>query len=495
MGLKFPSFFRDKEVITEIQEMKNVITEIRTLIPDKVFIEREGSNYEYSEEMPGGRFRLQSLINGFYSHQNFIELFYCLPEIFAPIHEIASRVADANWQLKRSYKDSEDMVDYKNDAFNRLFSSPNPTQSFRQFVYESVCYEILTGKQLWFFNRPDYLEDTMENVITWSNLPAGKIKAKLKQNVDPYTATEINDYAEYWFTPNQNGGNRTFPTNQVQCVLNLSMEKRWDINCTMSYLLGADKAIKNLIPVYEARGVIYIKRGALGFIVSKKSDDSGNIALTKAEKEEAQREFNNTYGIIGGRDTVSVTALPVDFIKTAGSIQELQPFDETLADAVAIYATLRVPRHLVPSKDQSTFSNADADMISFYDDVIIPWAQKYAQIWTKAFKLSDTRRYICPDFSHISVLQGKRTENAKVEETMGKVWYQRWTSSVCTLNDWIRATDGNAVTGNPLFDKKIFELSKEELDLLKSYVNLKQNASTTQKDTTTKNNSASDSVQ
>lgn len=70
-------------------------------VPEKVFIEREGENYFYSFEEPNHHF--YNLLDGFYSKQNFIELFYTLPEVFAPVHEIARRVADANWQLCKDW--------------------------------------------------------------------------------------------------------------------------------------------------------------------------------------------------------------------------------------------------------------------------------------------------------------------------------------------------------------------------------------------------------
>jgi hypothetical protein len=90
-------------------------------IPEKVFI---GPYYEWSEQEPASlKLGVYNLLNGFYSSQNFIELFYSVPEVFAPVHEIASRVADATWQLK---KDWNDEVDYKDADFNRLFTQPNP---------------------------------------------------------------------------------------------------------------------------------------------------------------------------------------------------------------------------------------------------------------------------------------------------------------------------------------------------------------------------------
>ena len=48
--------------------------------------------------------------------------------------------------------------------------------------------------------------------------------------------------------------------------------------------------MSNLIAVYEARNVIYVKRGGLGFIVSKKTDATGSIALTDDEKEQLLKQ-------------------------------------------------------------------------------------------------------------------------------------------------------------------------------------------------------------
>ena len=64
-----------------------------------------------------------------------------------------------------------------------------------------------------------------------------------------------------------------------------------------SQLSGAHLAIKNLIPVYEARGVIYIKRGALGFLVSKKSGRKRIDFVNQGRKKMKHRpDFQNTYG-------------------------------------------------------------------------------------------------------------------------------------------------------------------------------------------------------
>jgi hypothetical protein len=420
-------------------------------------------NYEYSGDAPAALNRtIDSLLYGQYSQSNFINLFYCLPEIFAPVNEIASRVADAVWQLRRN---QDDAVDYKDKDFNRLFSQPNPLMSHKQLVWQAVCYELLTGANLEFFNKPSTLADDYTNILTWSNMPTHKVATNKKKGVDPYTATSLSDFVSSYSI-----GTRIFDPANVLAIANHDLNSGNEVDKFLSPLCGAKLAIRNLLPVYEARGVIYIKRGALGFIVSKKSDMSGTISLTPNEKKDAQREYSHSFGLSAGQNQVGVTSAPVDFIKTSMSIQELQPFDETLADAVAIYKVLRVPRHLVPSKDTSTFNNADADMKSFYGDVIIPLANKYAQNWTNHFKIPN--RYIYADFSTVAILQEDRKEKASVDQINGNVWLQRWTSGVCTLNDWIKANEGDVGVGR-IYENKIFDLTADEVATVKNIINLK----------------------
>lgn len=450
-----------------------VSTETRSLeAPQKVFVQQEGPYYEYSDtEPPGVRNRVHDLINGLYSSQNFIELFTCLPEVFAPVHEIASRVSDAVWELRKEWNDE---IDYKNEYFNKLFSQPNPFMAMKQHIYQAVCYEILTGRQLFYFNRSKLLGEGIEGVFTWSNLDASTRAEKVK-GVDPYTITDLKEFIKFWYNRNANGQVRKFDTEDVLQFLNYDLDgrKQYDPNCVKALIKGAEKAISNLIPVYEARGVIYIKRGALGFMVSKKGDASGLVSLTRLEKEDARREMDNTYGLTGGKATVGITDAPLEFIRTALSIAELQPFDETAADALAIYKVLRVPRHLAPLKDNSTFSNADADMKSFYGDVIIPWAVRYAEAFTNFFKID--RHYIVADYSHVPALQVNQKEESAVNKTIAETWVMKFKNGMCSLNEAIVGMDGTPGSG-PIYEDKIFELSPEDQDTVIKILKLQPDA-------------------
>lgn len=452
-------------------------------VPEKVFIEREatqlpggGGSYEYSAIEPAnfrGGYDIDDILYGAYGRQNFITLFYCLPEIFAPVNEIASRVAEATWQLCSTANDS---VDYKNKAFNRLFENPNPLMTMREFVWQSVCYKILTGANFQYLNKPSTLPDEADSILSWWNTPTHQVNIDKKKNVDIYSATSIDDFVSH-FTVSEAGNKRTMDVKNVIPFIKFDLQQGNQIDKFKSDLKGAEIAIKNLLPVYEARGVIYIKRGALGFLVSKKSDNSGLISLTPKEKSEAQREYQGTYGLVTGKNQVGVSSAPVEYIPTSMSIQELQPFDETLADANVIYKVLRVPKHFVPSKDSSTFNNADSDTVAFYDDVIFPMANILAQGWNK--KIVFPNRYIKPDFSHKSVLKSNKKDDAAVNKTNGSTMLERWTNGVITLNDWIMSFDGDKGTGD-IYEKKIFDLSPEQINLVKNIINLKSNGTTPQ---------------
>src|SRR5690606_24969072 len=104
------------------------------------------------------------------------------------------------------------------------------------------------------------------------------------------------------------------------------------------------------------------------------------------------------------------------------------------------------------------------------------------------------RRYIWADFSLIPELQENRKEKAEVDKTNGAVWLQRWQNGVCSLNEWISSWDGEKGTGD-IYEKKIFELSEEEVQQVKNYINLKSNGNTSPEDTGVKETSGSDSVQ
>lgn len=408
----------------------------------------------------------RSLIYGGNASHNFIELFHCIPEIFAPIHAIASRIANADFQLRRS---NNDKIIYDNEDWNRLFSTPNPLQHFRELIYEAIVYEYVTGNSYLFFNTPSQIGYKYQNVAAIWNLPANEIEPVTYKKIKLFTATTIEDLIQTYKLDDNN----KFDPNNVLHIRAINLN--WDDRKIKgkSPLLSADKAIANLIAVYEARNVIYTKRGALGAVVSKKSDESGLIPLGKGEKDKIRNEMDATYGVTNGRSPFVVTDQPVDFIRFGMSIAELQPFEETLADAAAIYGALNVPFELAPKKEQTTFSNLETAERSLYQNVIIPKANNIMQSLTNKLGFNEARLYLHASFDHVDALQENKKEKAEVDKVNGDTYQQRFLNGVCTLNEWVIATGNDKVTTNPLYDKRLLEMDELELAQVKSVLQMK----------------------
>lgn len=447
---------------------------LQTRHPSGYYQNTQGT-HSYSLTYPGYGNRepdwktIFGVIWGERSDTNMIELFHSIPEIYSAVDAVASRVADAVWLLKKDFKkDANAAIDYDDPFFNKLFSNPNPLFTGKALIYQAVCYEICTGKQYFYANISDSLLFDYKNISSFWSLPADKIKIEHPKKIKLFSSTELTDIVTGYRLDSEN----FFPPEKVLPLHRTNLKWEDKYLCGRSPLLAADKAIANLIAVYEARNVIYTKRGALGAIVSKKGDASGLIPLTPKEKESVRADMGGTYGVTGNREPVQVTDVPVDYIRFGMSIQELQPFDETKADTEAIYAVLGVPQELMPSKSGVTFENQIQAERKFYNAVIIPTAKRYAEAFTTFFRLADSRRYIDVDFSHVDVLQENKKEKSEVETAYGNIYLQRFTNGICTLNDWVKST-GNDEMALPIYKKKLFEMTPEELAQVSEILKLK----------------------
>lgn len=441
----------------------------------RIYVENTPYGHEWSFTAPAHIMEpdnelLRHTMEALKDPKNCLVLFDVMPEIFAPVNEIATRVSDLKFVLRRF---DDDEIVWDNENFNRLFAQPNPLMDFKKHLWTSVVYEIVCGGSFEYINRPALRSSGFESVKTLSNIPANEIYIEEKEDNDPYTATEIKDYIKRIYVKRKSGTDRDFDINNVMMVLNPDLSCSNKIKNFKTKLAGASAAIRNLIPVYQARNQIYVKRGALGFIVGKKKDgDGGTKALTPKEKEDLQRDYNSTYGFHSNKNMFAVSANEVDFVKTSASIQELQPFDETLHDALAIYTVLRVPKHLCPNPKNSTFNNANTDLKSFYEDVIIPMGLLRAQVYTNGLNIEG--HYVDVLTSDIGILQENKKEKAETDAKNGDVQEKRFKNGVGTLNEWIVA-NGNEKSTDPLYDKRTGEMSEEELQRVKNFINLQSN--------------------
>lgn len=461
----------------QVPEVMPVPVETRSIEgvsqPEKVFIERDGpKGVEWSYDEPF----MNDLLYGHYGTQNLITLCECLPELASAVDQIAKRVSSAKWRLKYEKNDEEDYSSKVYEAFNRLFEQPNPLTNGQQLIYQAVRYYLVTGKAYFFFNSGSF-DTSILNVINWNIIPSNKCTMHLRKNVDVFTITTLDELIANYTMP-QNGKTRVFDADKVLPILRLSLKDGINPNCPSPVFKGAEMAIANLVAVYEARGVIYIHKGPLGLLVSNKPQDgAGESSLSKREVIETQKELQRTYGLRRGQFQVGLLSTPISYVKVAADIKDLMPWDETETACVEVFAAASIPRHLAPTRNQSTYANAASDMTDFYSNVIVSLAEMLAKAFTTMLKLGDSidirnRRYIQPDFSHVPFLQDDKKKSAETDQINGNVWEKRFLNGVCSLNDWIVGT-GNKKKAGAIYTKTILDMTPDEQALVTALYNIK----------------------
>jgi hypothetical protein len=412
----------------------------------------------YSKDKQGNHFyRLtdrdlgvyQSCLAGGYSEANMITLFETIPEVFAPVDVIASRVQNGVFQLK---KISTDEVVYDNKKWNQLTNRPNWRQTWESFIYAAVVYKYVCGNRYFYSYLPSTLKKKLDNITALWLLPPQYTEPKIKSNRPTvFTATSTNDVVEYYKVsipgePDKLSTDLVYHDAFIHFSLNSDNPLKG-----IGPLRSDEMPISNLMAVYQARNAIYVKRGALGFIVGKKADVDGPIPLTPDEKDSIREEMQANYGVTGGRDVVGITDVPIDFVRIAMSIEELQPFEETYASAAAIYGSLGVPRSFIPTKDGPTYTNGPADERKLYQDVIIKNGKEICQILNKVLGLDEIGCYADVSYDHVEVLQDDKKAKADVDKVRSETAITQYKEGLITKNQLLVAIGQEAVTGGDVY--------------------------------------------
>lgn len=430
-------------------------------------MQEQSPKFKITDEM------LDGILHPKYASANFLELFRTVPEVYWPIDFLASRIAGANYVVKRSSDDS--IVWRFSHPVNGILNNPNCLMGWYEFIYNHFVYKLATGNA---FVRAAMGDHLTPDALKWKycdtywNLPSDKVTIeRAKGRTIPlfgFTTAGIDDIIDCYklsFT----GINEMIPSWQVWHDRD-GLPSYTGVNGflkAVSRLAPLRKPIGNLIAVYEARNVIYLKRGALGFIVSQMSDKTGAIALTPQERKKMLKEMTETYGVGDDQFPFGVSSFPLGFVRTNLSITELQPFDETLADAIAIAGAYGIPSVLVPRKDQSTFSNQATAEKAVYSSVVIPLAKRFCKDFTAFLKMEEggTKYYLDCEFNDVDCLQVGLKEAEEVKRLVNSRCAEQFNKGLITLNDW-RAQIGEAMIEEselPLASKLKWQMTDEEL--------------------------------
>ena len=417
---------------------------------------------------------LEGILHPKYAGDNFLTLFATVPEVFWPIDFIASRVAGASFVVRRSSDDS--VVWRLAHPVNGILNNPNCLMGWYEFIYNHFVYKLCTGNAFVRAAMGDHLDAEAlkwKYCDTYWNLPATRVQIEPKNmySVPLFGVTPggIEDIVKGYRIAFGSKLTELIPTYQVWHDRDglPSYGGRVGFLKAMSRLAPLKKPIGNLIAVYSARNIIYIKRGGVGFIVQQQQDKAGTVAMTSDEKKAFVKELTDTYGFSEGQFPFGVSNIPMSFVRTNLSISELQPFDETLADAITIAGAYGIPSVLVPRKDQATFSNQATAEKAVYSSVVIPLAKRFCKDFTTFLRMEEggSKYYLDCDFSGVDCLQEGLKEAEEVKKLVNERCLEQFNKGLITLNDW-RGQIGEAMIEESelsLASKLKWQMTDEEL--------------------------------
>lgn len=418
-------------------------------------------------------------INRMYGPVSGMTEFLALPEVFFPIDFIASRIAGAHFEIK---KNSDDSIVWcanrsrETKEIARLLNKPNWLQSWPEFVYTYFMQKLATGNTfLRGAMNSDIFDSSTEKWKWCKNLwviPSSVVSIETTRMggiVNMFGCEDVEDV----ITGYRINGSVNVPYWQMFHDRDLYAEAgdgNADFLWSPSRLFACKRNITILKRVYDARNTIFDKCGALGIITNRSQDEAGHVAMDSSEKKELIDHYNNNYGPGEGKSPTVITDANVDYLKTGASISELQPFDETLADAIEIAGMFNIPAVLVPRKDQSTFNNVDAAEKSVYTSVIIPMCRKFCENLTIFLGLKDY--YISCNFDDVECLQIGRKEEEQNKKLVNDRCRQQFLDGLITYNDW-RAQIHESAKDSDIFNKTLFEMSDEERAFVLSIISPK----------------------
>lgn len=416
---------------------------------DNFYFAQKGKDYYYSITDPNLG-TLLSAFNGGYSEANMMVLLQSVPELFFPVNAIASRVKNGIYKLIDAK--GEEVTD--NKLWNKILQGPNWQYSFSDFIWHAVAYKLVTGNRYGYAYVPSTMKIKHANIQALWLLPSHYVSIKMKLPRPSYLTTlAASDYIDsYTYFGGDIMDQALTPENVVHEIY-MKMGDASDIitGKGISPFKAAEYPLSNILAVYSARNVIYVKRGPLGAIVSAAKDAAGTVSFTPTQKRDVIADLTAKYGLGRNQSPFAVTNQPIDYKRFGSTIQELEPFKETEASAAAIAGCIGVPMSLLPKGQDAKFSNLDISERNLYENVIFAEGDDFCQFLTKLGRFEEIGCRVVVSYEHVSALQDDKLKNAQAFSANATAAMNLQKGGYITENELRARIDMEAIEGGDDF--------------------------------------------
>lgn len=347
------------------------------------------------------------------TEDNGFEIASTVGEVFIPIDIIAEKVGKLFEDLILVNDSGKEIPMPKN--IQRLIDKPNIyTNGFGSIAYDSCFNELSDGNNYLYFKAiSEAKRITPDNVQQIYNFEPNQVEIKLKGDQRDYLkAVELSDYIEYYeYTKTNDKINPMF-------IMHSKVSNKTRQNFSFkaqSPLWSVNNNINNLLASYSARYNSFVANGSAGYICPEVGSQTTMDVVQQINKRDAILEDLNTRnGITGNRHFYGISGIPLKYVNTLGTIKDLMPYDESLANFLIIAGIYGVDKDLLPLKEGTTFTNKEVAEAKVWNDIAITYADDLCRDLTNMFNLTVGHFAVKKD--NVGFLESKRKTEAEADK-------------------------------------------------------------------------------
>lgn len=322
------------------------------------------------------------------------------------INRNAVAMANGAWWI--TDKAGNDVTDKYKGIHARLIS-PNPLQSFSEFVMQLDVYRQLRGESFVYFAGP--VGYSVCDSYSWWVIDPQYIEVETTGSF--YGQEKIQEIVNrYWL--NIGGTRRELDRTRLLHIkdVNQNLDFCPDDLSGQSRLYSVRNSVNNLIVAEEAILSMNKDRGALGILSNDAEDASGHIPMTPTEQENLQKKFTERYGLTSNQWKVIITDAKLKWQQMTLSVKDLQLLEGMTQNIQLVCNAFDYPYELLANTQNVTYANKQEAKRSMYEDSVIPMSRIYAEGFTRLLLGLGGDKFII-DYSDLGCLKTAEAEKAK----------------------------------------------------------------------------------
>lgn len=330
-------------------------------------------------------------------------------QLCAPLSGIIKRQSDQFINGRVFYLDAEgnEVNNYQTKQIKKLFSRPNPLQSWSQFMHQLKSYKAAFGEVLIKFVAPLNSTDKY-SVGAMYIIPNWIWQVEETGKLFDQTSNEgiVKQYS------------MTFRGVKTILDSNFLIHIKGNVTSSENYLRGESPLIalkdpiSNIIGAYESRGKGIKNRGAKGILSNDAKDGIGVPVWSQKTKDILQRAWRG-YGGLEGQNDAIISEHNLKWTPITFPTRDLMLFEEIEDDVRQITDNLSYSMYLLGFKAGSTFNNVSEARRWTYENETIPESILIFESFNNFFETEKYGFKISVFYDHLDFMQKSEKEKAE----------------------------------------------------------------------------------